>query len=190
MCAIISVLNRIENIMSKGGSTGYQHFSFSTHFFFSKYFSVRVFKATEICICWDLVKRLLFVHYLMIICLYFVVGHCPIYQKACFSSNLCWNWSEILEVMHSHSQVIVCYLAGHDHQGGEAMDEKGITHITEPAVLENNNDADFGTAYLYNDWLRIEGNGRVKNLEIRLRFKIDVQDVHVPNREDTAETCI
>jgi hypothetical protein len=38
--------------------------------------------------------------------------------------------------MHTFPGTVACFISGHDHDGGYAMDEAGIHHIVLPAPLE------------------------------------------------------
>ena len=105
----------------------------------------------------------------------FVSGHCAVYEPASSYECLCYNAMEMMDVFHQYSECIVGYLAGHDHTGGDAVDEKGILHLTLPGVLENDEDSDFGTVYVYADRMEIAGNGRVPDLVVPLRYQLDAQ---------------
>ncbi|WAQ95416.1 ADPRM-like protein [Mya arenaria] len=101
-----------------------------------------------------------------------IIGHCGICPGATDDSCLCWNFPDVLSVIQSRPCVLA-YLSGHDHSGGRNVDEHGILHMAYPGVLENNVESDFGTCYMYSDKLVMKGNGRVPNLELNLRYKID-----------------
>lgn len=102
-----------------------------------------------------------------------IMGHCGVFPDATTPACLCWNAMEILKVIQEHSDSVLCYLSGHDHYGGMAYDEKNILHMALPGVLENNKDSDFGTVYLYEERLELEGNGRVETLTLPLKYKLD-----------------
>lgn len=102
-----------------------------------------------------------------------LMGHCSTYGPASDLSCLCWNAPRLLQTLQDHHQVVLCYLAGHDHSGDMGVDKTGIYHVTFPGVLENKDDADFGTMYMYKDRLELVGNGRVISLTMPLRYKLD-----------------
>lgn len=65
---------------------------------------------------------------------------------------------------------MVCFLAGHDHDGGYCVDSTGIHHLTVEGVIETPPDCDaFGTVYVYEDKMILRGNGRVKNRVLMYR---------------------
>ncbi|MGH0123020.1 UNVERIFIED_CONTAM: hypothetical protein FKN15_017143 [Acipenser sinensis] len=92
-----------------------------------------------------------------------VMCHLPIYPASTSSICLAWNYEEALSVLHSH-QCVVCFMAGHDHDGGYCVDECGIHHLTLEGVIETPPDSNaFGTMYVYDDRMILKGNGRVKD---------------------------
>lgn len=64
----------------------------------------------------------------------------------------------------SHSSV-VCFMAGHDHNGGYHLDEDtGIHHVTFEGVIETPPDSNaFGILSVFEDRMELEGSGRVAN---------------------------
>ncbi|XP_033896869.2 manganese-dependent ADP-ribose/CDP-alcohol diphosphatase-like [Acipenser ruthenus] len=92
-----------------------------------------------------------------------VMCHLPIYPASTSPICLAWNYEEALSVLHSH-QCVVCFMAGHDHDGGYCVDECGIHHLTLEGVIETPPDSNaFGTMYVYEDRMILKGNGRVKD---------------------------
>lgn len=65
-------------------------------------------------------------------------------------------------MIRSHSSV-VCYMAGHDHEGGYHLDqETGVHHVTLEGVIETPPDSNaFGTVAVYDDRMVLKGNGRI-----------------------------
>ncbi|MBN3313466.1 ADPRM diphosphatase, partial [Atractosteus spatula] len=92
-----------------------------------------------------------------------VISHLPIHPGATDPICLAWNYEEVLSILHSHKSV-VCFMAGHDHDGGYFLDESGVHHLTFEGVIETPPDSDaFGTVYVYEDRMILKGNGRVLN---------------------------
>jgi len=97
-----------------------------------------------------------------------VSGHVPIYEKAADESCLLWNYESVLEVLHRYKNV-VAHLAGHDHNGGYAVDKKGIHHLTMNGLIEAEpGTLDSANFYLYSSKLVVEGRGRVPSFVIEL----------------------
>ncbi|XP_023693009.1 manganese-dependent ADP-ribose/CDP-alcohol diphosphatase isoform X2 [Paramormyrops kingsleyae] len=90
-----------------------------------------------------------------------IVSHLPIHPSSTDPVCLAWNYDDVLSILYSHKSV-VCFMAGHDHDGGYHQDISGIHHLTFEGVIETrpNNDA-FGTVYVYEDRMKLKGNGRV-----------------------------
>ncbi|XP_071129620.1 manganese-dependent ADP-ribose/CDP-alcohol diphosphatase-like [Mytilus edulis] len=97
-----------------------------------------------------------------------VVGHNPIYLPATDSACLCWNYSEILDILSENS--VVCYISGHDHDGGYSVDQSGIHHITMPGAIEHPDS--YAVGYLLEDSLVIHGRGDMFEVNCPLRFKL------------------
>uniref|UniRef100_A0A8C5QZ90 Manganese-dependent ADP-ribose/CDP-alcohol diphosphatase n=1 Tax=Leptobrachium leishanense TaxID=445787 RepID=A0A8C5QZ90_9ANUR len=92
-----------------------------------------------------------------------LASHVPIHPKAALKSCLAWNYKDMLDLLHLHPSV-VCYFAGHDHNGGFHKDNYGIYHITMEGVIESPPTANaFATVSVYSDRLVLHGRGRVKS---------------------------
>lgn len=65
-------------------------------------------------------------------------------------------------MIRSHSSV-VCFMAGHDHDGGYYLDEDtGVHHVTFEGVIETPPDSNaFGIVSVYEDRMELKGCGRV-----------------------------
>ncbi|CAE7569258.1 unnamed protein product, partial [Symbiodinium sp. CCMP2456] len=61
--------------------------------------------------------------------------HVPLFEAATKAKTVVWNSEEVLQVLHSHSDTVVAVFAGHDHNGGYAVDAAGIHHITMNSPL-------------------------------------------------------
>lgn len=91
-------------------------------------------------------------------------GHLPVHPKSSDPDCLLWNFDEVLAVMRSHSSV-VCFMAGHDHDGGYHLDEDtGIHHVTFEGVIETPPDSNaFGFLSVYENRMELKGGGRVSD---------------------------
>ncbi|KAM9462315.1 manganese-dependent ADP-ribose/CDP-alcohol diphosphatase isoform 1-T1 [Clarias gariepinus] len=78
-----------------------------------------------------------------------VVSHLPVHPFSTDFVCLAWNFDVILSLLQSHKSV-VCFMAGHDHDGGYCVDPVGIHHLTVEGVIETPPDCDaFGTVSFY-----------------------------------------
>ncbi|ESN95834.1 hypothetical protein HELRODRAFT_123984, partial [Helobdella robusta] len=79
-------------------------------------------------------------------------GHCPLQSN--YPMTLCWNYDEILAVMHQH-KCVQAYCCGHAHEYYYTMDSKGIHHLTLPGVIKLPTEISSGhlTVDVYNDKL-------------------------------------
>lgn len=91
-----------------------------------------------------------------------IVSHLPVHPFSTDATCLAWNFDELLAIIGSHSSV-VCFIAGHDHDGGYYHDKKtGVHHLTLEGVIETppNSNA-FGTVSVYEDKMVLKGSGRI-----------------------------
>ncbi|GAB1296242.1 Manganese-dependent ADP-ribose/CDP-alcohol diphosphatase [Apodemus speciosus] len=91
-----------------------------------------------------------------------IVSHVPIYPEAS-SDTVClaWNYMDALSVIWSH-KCVVCFLAGHTHDGGYSEDPFGVHHVNLEGVIETTPDSQaFGTVHVYPDKMLLKGRGRV-----------------------------
>lgn len=90
-------------------------------------------------------------------------GHLPIHPDASDRVCLAWNYEDALSVIHSH-QCVVCFLAGHLHDGGYCLDSHGVHHLTLEGVIETPPESNaFGTIYVYEDKMILKGRGRISD---------------------------
>ncbi|XP_018617135.1 manganese-dependent ADP-ribose/CDP-alcohol diphosphatase isoform X2 [Scleropages formosus] len=90
-----------------------------------------------------------------------IVSHLPVHPSSSDPICLAWNYDEVLSVLHSH-KCVVCFMAGHDHDGGYHKDFYGIHYLTFEGVIETPPEQDaFGTVYVYEDKMILKGHGRV-----------------------------
>ncbi|KAK9119860.1 hypothetical protein Scep_017953 [Stephania cephalantha] len=95
-----------------------------------------------------------------------VCSHMPLDPGAATPEALCWNYDEVMEVIHKYNCVKVC-IAGHDHKGGYSVDSHGIHHRVLEAALECPPGTDaFGHVDVYHDRISLIGTGRMVNTEI------------------------
>lgn len=94
-----------------------------------------------------------------------IVSHLPVHPCSTDPICLAWNFDELLAIICSHSSV-VCFMAGHDHDGGYYHDkDTGVHHLTLEGVIETPPDSNaFGTVSVYEDRMVLKGNGRIRDL--------------------------
>jgi manganese-dependent ADP-ribose/CDP-alcohol diphosphatase len=83
-----------------------------------------------------------------------VFCHMPVFAAASQEQNVMWTCEEVLEVLHSVSAgTVMAWINGHDHDGGYAVDAKGIHHITPPAPIEcDEGEVSYGTMTVHDDF--------------------------------------
>ncbi|KAJ4938873.1 hypothetical protein JOQ06_028339 [Pogonophryne albipinna] len=93
-----------------------------------------------------------------------IVSHIPVHPGSTDPICLAWNYEELLAVIRAHSSV-VCYMAGHSHDGGYCQDkDTGVHHVTIDGVIETPPDSDaFSTVSVYADRMVLKGEGRVED---------------------------
>lgn len=64
-----------------------------------------------------------------------VFTHVPVWPASTTPSTLMWNADEVLDALHTHPDTVVAVIAGHNHQGGYAVDPAGVHHVTMNAPL-------------------------------------------------------
>lgn len=94
-----------------------------------------------------------------------IVSHLPVHPCSTDPICLAWNFDELLSVIQSHS-CVVCFMAGHDHDGGYCRDvETGVHHLTLEGVIETPPESNaFATVSVYNDRMVLKGRGRTRDL--------------------------
>ncbi|CAJ1080505.1 manganese-dependent ADP-ribose/CDP-alcohol diphosphatase [Xyrichtys novacula] len=93
-----------------------------------------------------------------------IVSHLPVHPRSTTPICLAWNYDELLSIIRSHS-CAVCFMAGHDHDGGYHRDKKGgVHHLTLEGVIETPPDGNaFATVSVYEDRMELRGYGRVRD---------------------------
>ncbi|XP_077482548.1 manganese-dependent ADP-ribose/CDP-alcohol diphosphatase [Stigmatopora argus] len=96
-----------------------------------------------------------------------IMSHLPVHPFSTTPMSLAWNFDELLSTIQSHNSV-VCFLAGHDHDGGYCLDKStGVHHLTLKAVIETPPDSNaFGTVSVYKDRMVLKGIGRISDIDI------------------------
>ncbi|KAL5718053.1 hypothetical protein ACHQM5_010992 [Ranunculus cassubicifolius] len=95
-----------------------------------------------------------------------VCCHMPLDPGAATDAALCWNYDEVMEVIHKYDCVKVC-IAGHDHKGGHSIDSHGIHHRVLEAALECPPGSNaFGYVDAYDDRLSLSGTDRMLSTEM------------------------
>ncbi|XP_038160248.1 manganese-dependent ADP-ribose/CDP-alcohol diphosphatase [Cyprinodon tularosa] len=91
-----------------------------------------------------------------------IVSHLPIHPDSTDAVCLAWNYDDLLAVLRSHSSV-VCYMAGHAHDGGYCLDkDTGVHHLTVDGVIETPPDSDaYAIVSVYTDRMVLTGSGRI-----------------------------
>lgn len=92
-----------------------------------------------------------------------IFGHLPIHPDSTDTVCLAWNYTEMLSLLQSHT-CVVCYIAGHDHDGGYCLDSHGIHYITVPGIIETPPGSHaFGTVQVYEGSMILKGRGSVSD---------------------------
>ncbi|XP_062859625.1 manganese-dependent ADP-ribose/CDP-alcohol diphosphatase [Trichomycterus rosablanca] len=90
-----------------------------------------------------------------------ILSHIAVHPYSSDLVCLAWNYDKLLSVLYSHKSV-VCFLAGHNHDGGYYLDLAGVHHITLEGVIETPPDSNaFGTVYVYEEKMVLRGHGRI-----------------------------
>ncbi|XP_028424442.1 manganese-dependent ADP-ribose/CDP-alcohol diphosphatase isoform X1 [Perca flavescens] len=91
-----------------------------------------------------------------------IVSHLPVHPRSTGPVCLAWNYEQLLAVVQSHGSV-VCFMAGHDHEGGYHQDtDTGVHHVTFEGVIETPPDSNaFATVSVYKDRMELKGRGRI-----------------------------
>ncbi|CAL5004737.1 unnamed protein product [Urochloa decumbens] len=98
-----------------------------------------------------------------------VCSHLPVHPRAASHTGLMWNYEEVMAVVRRHGDCVVACLAGHDHKGGYAVDDRGVHHRTLEAALECPPGTDaFGRVDVYPNRLSLVGSDRMASTEMLL----------------------
>eukprot|EP00940_MAST-03C_sp_MAST-3C-sp2_P003446 g3446.t1 len=67
-----------------------------------------------------------------------IASHAPFLPSiTAYRDAVCWNYRDVLGVLHDYLDVVVLCVAGHDHFGKKGKDRKGLQHVVLPAALES-----------------------------------------------------
>ena len=91
-----------------------------------------------------------------------VFCHMPIYAACSNFNNLLWNYETVQKLLAKYPDVVVAWFAGHDHDGGYAVDpQTGVHHIIPCAPLEcAPGEVSFGHVDVYADHLEVTWVGK------------------------------
>ncbi|XP_033746210.1 manganese-dependent ADP-ribose/CDP-alcohol diphosphatase-like [Pecten maximus] len=101
-----------------------------------------------------------------------IMGHLSVHEESADNVCLCYGYEDIMQILTAHSECVICYLAGHDHEGGSCVDSSGILHVTFPGTVESSEQDAYATAYLYQDSFVIQGKGSYRSFQTKLRYSI------------------
>lgn len=90
-----------------------------------------------------------------------VFSHIPIFGDATTPANIVWNSEEVLALLHStpRGTVLAC-IAGHDHDGGYAVDAHGIHHLVPHAPIEcAENEVTYGAIHIHDSYIDVQWFG-------------------------------
>ena len=91
--------------------------------------------------------------------------HPLVNKKSC----LLWNYDEVLPLLQENKNVKACFY-GHYHSGGYHYDETGLHHIVIASPLEClNDDVAYAIVEVYDDYIDIKGEGKIKKMKLSLR---------------------
>ncbi|KAG7271619.1 hypothetical protein CRUP_009277 [Coryphaenoides rupestris] len=96
-----------------------------------------------------------------------IVSHLPVHPLSTEPICLAWNSEDLLAVIGAHG-CVVCFMAGHDHDGGYHRDRgSGVHHLTLEGVIETPPESDaFATVSVYEDRMSLKGRGRTADREL------------------------
>ncbi|XP_069125147.1 manganese-dependent ADP-ribose/CDP-alcohol diphosphatase-like [Argopecten irradians] len=102
-----------------------------------------------------------------------IMGHLAVHEDSADPLCLCYGYEDIVQILSTYSECVLCYLAGHDHEGGSCVDSSGILHVTFPGTVESSEPDAYATAYLYRDRFVIHGKGSYPSFQTKLRYSIE-----------------
>lgn len=91
-----------------------------------------------------------------------VFTHVPAYAPAASMKTIIWNCEDVLAVLREYRDVVVAYIAGHNHNSGYAVDPAGIHHVTLASPLTTEPGIDCFALLALNDggWAQVMCHGR------------------------------
>ncbi|BFI04553.1 manganese-dependent ADP-ribose/CDP-alcohol diphosphatase [Marchantia polymorpha subsp. ruderalis] len=95
-----------------------------------------------------------------------ICSHLPLHPDSASPSCLCWNFDEVLDLLHRHDCVVACF-SGHAHSGGYTQDSCNIHHVVLEAVLEcPPGENAYGRVDVFHDRLSLRGIGRMVSRDL------------------------
>ena len=90
-----------------------------------------------------------------------VFCHMPVFAPCSNFNNLLWNYDEVLATMDRFPGTVVAWFAGHDHDGGYAVDDNGVHHVVPSSPLEcDPNEVSFGHVDVFSSHLTMTWTGK------------------------------
>jgi len=90
-----------------------------------------------------------------------IFTHVPLFRPATQPKTVVWNCEEVLAVLHRHKDSVMAVFAGHDHDGGYAVDSAGLHHVTMNSPLTATPGTDcFAVLECFEGWARFVASGR------------------------------
>ncbi|CAJ1420017.1 unnamed protein product [Effrenium voratum] len=86
--------------------------------------------------------------------------HVPLFEPATKAKTVVWNAEEVLQVLHAKKDTVVAVFAGHDHDGGYAVDDAGLHHITMNSPLTAVSENCCGVLTCHEGWAHFKAYGR------------------------------
>ncbi|KAK0131507.1 Manganese-dependent ADP-ribose/CDP-alcohol diphosphatase [Merluccius polli] len=107
-----------------------------------------------------------------------IVSHLPVHPLSADPVCLAWNSEDVLAMIGAHG-CVVCFMAGHDHDGGYHRDrDSGVHHLTLEGVIETPPESDaFATVSVYEDRMLLKGRGRTADREMLFTWPPDETQV-------------
>eukprot|EP00601_Ochromonadales_sp_CCMP2298_P026362 CAMPEP_0173281786 /NCGR_PEP_ID=MMETSP1143-20121109/6441_1 /TAXON_ID=483371 /ORGANISM="non described non described, Strain CCMP2298" /LENGTH=339 /DNA_ID=CAMNT_0014219251 /DNA_START=142 /DNA_END=1161 /DNA_ORIENTATION=- len=89
-----------------------------------------------------------------------VFCHMPVFAPCSQLNNLLWNSEQVLGLLQA-SPSVCAFIAGHDHDGGYALDAAGVHHIVPPAPLECAvGEVAFGRFDVFSSGMKLQWSGK------------------------------
>lgn len=85
-----------------------------------------------------------------------ICNHFPIYPA---TRHTLWNKEELMDILSDAQEVVVAYLAGHNHAGNYGY-LNGVHYVTLKGMVDTPDETAYGLLEIYKDKLLIKGTGR------------------------------
>lgn len=93
-----------------------------------------------------------------------LVSHDPVFPEV---KNRLLNSTDVLDIIHEHSENIIAYLAGHHHDGAYAELET-VHHITFKGMVDTQDKSAFSVVSVNSSAVTVEGFGRENSRQLTL----------------------